>query len=58
MEHEEKKFFGYPSHDVEIFVKWYKNIMKFVNSEEHSKVIKIDFENFSPIEVSQSCVRS
>ena len=37
---------SYPSHDVEIFVKWYKNIMKFVNSEEHSKVIKIDFENF------------
>ena len=31
---------SYPSHDVEIFVKWYKNIMKFVNSEEHSKVIK------------------
>jgi len=37
---------SYPGHSVELFTKWYVNIMETINNQEINKVITIKFETF------------
>ena len=37
---------AYPGHDIQLFVKWYKSIMKKIKINENSNLIQIKYENF------------
>ena len=37
---------AYPGHDIELFVKWYRAIMKNANFNEENKITHIKYENF------------
>ena len=41
-----RKSLAYPGHKIEIFVKWYKAIMKNASFNENSKITHIKYENF------------
>ena len=37
---------SYPGNSVEVFVKWYNEIIKKINKEDFKKIIHINFEHF------------
>ena len=42
-----RKSLAYPGHNIKLFIKWYKNLMKFVENNKNSKeIINIKYENF------------